>query len=258
MRRRATLAVLPILVCAVAGCGWCPWLGGGRKTVRAYIVHHGEGAFEEIAREFRAETGMRVKIRFACRSGIYDVVKANGNGDVVVSSKRSVLDQLKKDGCTEGERMRIGALVPIIEVAKGNPKNIQTLADLGRADVRVALAREPGCVGKLTKQILEKNGLTAKVQPNVVKRVLGHAKTAGSVDGEEVDATIIWLWAMRDLGSDKVEAVPILPGQNVIEDVEAMVLNTGRNRDGGEQFAAFLQCPKAQEILARAGLVSKR
>jgi ABC-type molybdate transport system substrate-binding protein len=113
-------------------------------------------------------------------------------------------------------------------------------------------------MGKVAKALLEKNGLAQLVERNVVERPAGHEKAAVSVDGERVDATIMWVWAVRELAGGRVEAVPIPPGQNVCEAVEAMGLTTGQNRAAGEKFVTYLQCPQAREILYREGLLMQK
>lgn len=256
MKQLRMVGGLALLAFAALGCGGCPWLRAEdpSKSIRAYIVHHSQDGFREIAREFHKETGIRARIGFACRRGLYEVVKSNHDGDIAISSKRSVLEQLNKDGLGEGELIAVGSLVPVIEVVKGNPKKIWTLADLARPGLRVALPKAPGCMAKVADAILKKNALTKRVERNVVKRVRGHGAVAASVDGREVDATIIWAWAMKETGRTDLQAVPIPPGQNVIDPLEALVLNTGQNRQGAERFAAFLQGERARAILARVGL----
>ena len=257
--RRAVIGALALLALAAVGCARLPWLGRRRaaEPFRAYIVHHSPQGFREIAALFEEETGIRVDLIFPRRSGLYEVVSKNRDGDLVVSSQRSVLDQLEKDGLGTAPFLPIGELVPVIEVAKGNPKGIWTLADLAREDVRVALAAEPGGMGTVARSILERNRLAERVERRVVARPRSDDKAAASVDGQKVDATLMWLWAVREVG-DRVEAVPIPPGQNVIEPIEAMVLNAGTNRAAAERFAAYLRCPQARGILHRVGLLTQQ
>jgi molybdate transport system substrate-binding protein len=226
--------------------------------MRAYIVHHGEAGFRQIAERFEAETGCRVDIRFACRTGIYDLVKRKADGDLIVSSRRAVLEELRKEGLAGGPIVPIGEVIPVIEVDKGNPKKIWTLADLARPNVRVALPAEPGCMGTMARTLLEKNKLARMVARRTVARPKGHDETAASVLDEQVDAAIIWLWALRALGSDRVQAVSIPEAQNHIEPVEAMTLTTGQNRAAAQRFLKYLQGPEAQSILADAGLVGRK
>jgi len=256
--RRAVVGAAVLLVLAAVGCARFPWLGRQRvgEPFRVYIVYHGAQAFRQIASLFEEETGIHVDLRFPRRGELYDVVTKSRDGDLVVSSDRSVLDRLVKDGCGEGPYLPIGELVPVIAVVRGNPKSIWTLADLGREDVRLALSAEPRGMGTVARSIIERNRIAERVERRVVERPSRDEQTAARVDGRRVDATLMWLWAVREVGG-RVEAVPIPPGQNVIEPMEAMVLNTGVNRAAAERFAAYLRYPKAREILHRAGLLTQ-
>ena len=163
------------------------------------------------------------------------------------------LQKARQDGLSTGPIVNAGELLPVIEVAKGNPKQITCLADLAKPGVRVCLGHERACMGRVAKEILEKNKLADKIAPNVVSRVAGEQKIAASVDGQKVDATIVWLSTILEVGSDTVEAIPIPPERNLIEPVGLLVLETGKNKEGAKKFAAFVQSPKAKKILAEAG-----
>ncbi len=254
-RRVVLLALAPLLA---AGCGGWPWARAPKERMRAYIVHQGKNAFRQIAERFEAEAGCRVDIQFACRRGIYEVAKRNADGDLIVSSRRAVLSQLRKDGLAAGPIVPIGELIPVIEVDKGNPKKIWTLADLARPNVGVALPAEPDCLAEAVRSLLARNRLARMVARRVVRRTEGHHETAASVLDEGVDATILWLWALRALDSDQVQAVTIPAAQNRIEPVEAMPLITGQNRAAAQRFLKYLQGPEAQSILADAGLVGQK
>lgn len=253
MQRSAKVTITACLMASIGlGCAW----RRPKEAMRAYAVRDGEGAFREIAARFEDETGVRVGLKFARRRALYEIVERSRDGDLVIASERGTLEQLRKDGLSGWPSVPVGELVPVIVVAKGNPKRIWTLADLARPTVKVALAAEGDRMGEVIRAILRKNGLTRMVERNVVARPRGPKKTAASVDGKKVDATIIWLWTLRKLGSDRVEAVAIAPGQNVVEPIEAMVLNTGKNAAAAARFLDYLRTPTARAILAREGLLT--
>ncbi len=242
------------------GCQTTPQPGASQGAgdsggpVRAYVVHHVEHAFKSLARDFERETGIPVEATYACRRNLYNIVKEKSDGDLYVDSRHENLEQAGKDGLACGALVPVGELLPVIEVAKGNPKRIKELADLARSGVRVCLGAKAACMGRVAEGVLKKNGLAEKVTPNVVKHVVGEQNIAKSVDGKDVDATIIWLSTVRELGSAKVETVAIPAAQNLIDKIEATVLKTGKNRAGAEKLAEFLCGSGARKVLAEAGL----
>ena len=128
----------------------------------------------------------------------------------------------------------------------------------GEDAFRAALAADPGCMGQVAHAVLDKNGLARRVARNVVARPRGHARTVASVDGTRVDAALVWLWALREAGRGRVQAVPIPPGQNVVEPLEAQRLNTGRHAAAARRFIVYLRGPTARAILAREGLLARQ
>ena len=256
------LVALVVTAMVAGGCRW-PWRRQPRNTIRVYAVHHVEHTVSKLASEFERETGIHVEATYACRGSrgvlrppgkprVHKLVMRNWDGDIYITSRRADLEWARTDGVASSEIIAIGELVPVIEVMKGNPKNIRSLADLGKKGVRVSFAI--GCVGAVTEKILAKNGLTDKIAPNVVVRVRHERPAARSVDGEKADATITWLSTVREVGPEKYDAIPIPADKSLIEPVVALVLDTGKNKAGAERFAEFLLSAKAQKLLAEGGL----
>lgn len=253
MKRRVALAGCVLLAIGMAGWRW-PWQKK-KPTIRAYIVHHAEGAFKTLNRAFERQTGIHVDAAYACRRNMYHIVSKNRDGDIYVTSAPANLEKAKKDGLASEPIIAIGELLPVIEVIKGNPKGIKTLADLAKPGVRVVLGGERACMGRVAARILAKNRLTDTIAPNVVARVRGEQNIAKAVDGKAADATIVWLSTVRDIGSRTVETLAIPPEHNVIEPISTVLLDTGKNKEAARKFALFLQGGKARKILREAGLL---
>ena len=230
----------------------------GVKPIRAYVVHHIEHAFDQLAKDFERETGILVDVEYACRRTLYKtLVSKNKDGDLYVDSRPANLEQARKDGLARGEVFRIGVLMPVIEVAKGNPKKIEGLSDLSRSGMHVSLGAEAACMGRIAARILRENNLSDKVKPNVVRYVMGETNIAKSVDGKEIDATIIWRSTVREVRGSDVDVVEIPRDGNVIDPIEAVVLTTGENPSGAERFAEFLRSRQARHRLKLAGFAGR-
>ncbi|NQT50963.1 substrate-binding domain-containing protein, partial [bacterium] len=236
---------------AVGGCGW----RSPHTVVRAYVARQGASAFHEIAEAFEQETGIRVVLREARRCDLYEVVRRRADGDLVITGDRTTLGRLREADMDAAPAVSVGILVPVIVVAKGNPQRIWTLADLVRPTVTVAVVREPACMVQATRAILDKNHLTRMVARNIVSRPRSSAQAIRAVGRRTVDATIVWRGELRERRDDRVQAVAIPPGQNVVEPIEAMVLDTGENGMASVQFVTYLRSPAAQAVMARAGLL---
>lgn len=81
----------------------------------------------------------------------------------------------------------------VMAVAKGNPKNIQTLQDLTRAGIRVAVGQPDQCtIGVLTKQVLEEAGLYDAVRKNVQTEVATSSMLLATVTTDSVDVALAY------------------------------------------------------------------
>ncbi len=250
MRRWALACGLFVFGWATVGCQ-CPWQ---RQSIRAYVVHQAKPTFRQLLADFRKESGIRVDAGEPCRSAMADILKKSADGDICITSGRENIDQILKDGLSKGPAVDFAELIPVIVVPKGNPKKIASLGDLAKPGLRVTLEQKGSCMGQMTVALLEKNKLTEKIEPNVVARVSGHQKNVQGVDGEKVDATIAWLWAVREVNSPAIEVVAIPPELNYIEPFGALVLTTAKNPAAAQKLIAFLQSEKAKRVLAEAGL----
>ena len=105
--------------------------------------------------------------------------KAKNDGDVVADTEASIV-----------------YLVPAINVQKGNPHDIQTLKDLTKPGIKVAIANpETVCVGLYAVEIVEKNLLRrekAAFRANLLNYTESCEKTATAISLKQVDAVIGW------------------------------------------------------------------
>jgi molybdenum ABC transporter molybdate-binding protein len=97
----------------------------------------------------------------------------------------------------------------VIAVPKGNPKNIQSLADLTKDGIRVSVGQPEQCtIGALTRIMLEKEGVRDAVMKNVVTQTASSAMLVPTVTTKSVDATLAYI-TDTIAESDKVDAVRI-------------------------------------------------
>src|SRR3972149_11501165 len=103
----------------------------------------------------------------------------------------------KKESLVFPESEKILAyLIPAIIVQKGNPKNIHSLIDLTKDNIRVAIANpEMVCVGTYAVEIIENNLIPAqkiRFKKNLVNYTESCEKTANVISLKAVDAVLGW------------------------------------------------------------------
>lgn len=81
----------------------------------------------------------------------------------------------------------------VVAVPKGNPKGLQTLSDLAKPGIRVAVGQPEQCtIGALTRILLQQEKLYDPVMANVVLQTASSAMLVPSVVTRSVDAAIAY------------------------------------------------------------------
>jgi molybdate transport system substrate-binding protein len=131
-------------------------------------------------------------------------------------------------------------------VPRGNPLRVQTLADLGKPDVVVALGAPGVPAGDYARDVLAKAGVEAK--PKTLESSVSAIVTKAAL--KEIDAGVVYV---TDVAIDeyRVDGVTIPDNQNIVANYPIAALSSARNRATAKGFVAFALSPPAQAILAK-------
>ncbi len=123
---------------------------------------------EEAIKTFEQKTGIKVDVVYGGSGKVLSQMKLAKEGDLYFPGSSDYMEKAKKDGNVIPEtEEHIAYVVPAINVQAGNPKNIQTLADLTKPGLKLAIANpESVCVGLYAVEIIE-NDLTASAEDRV-------------------------------------------------------------------------------------------
>ena len=167
---------------------------GQQKAITAFVGSASKPAMEETAKAFEQETGIRVYLNFGGSGTMLSQMKLSRSGDLYIPGSPDYMVMAEREGVIEPETVRIiSYLIPAILVQHGNPKNIQSLSDLARPGIKVAIADpDTVCVGLYAIEILEYNNLLPEVGGNIVTYSESCSKTASLVALKSVDAVIGW------------------------------------------------------------------
>ena len=172
----------------------------GHSSPKGLLIFAGAAskpATEEAAKIFQEKTGIPVDVIFGGSGFVLSQMKLARKGDLYFPGSSDFMEIAKKDGLVFPETEKIIVyLVPAINVQKGNPKGIQSLKDLTKDGIRVAIANpEMVCVGTYAVEIIEKNLTTIekeKFKKNLVNYTESCEKTANAISLKAVDAVLGW------------------------------------------------------------------
>lgn len=252
------LAAVAMLICAVAllvsGCS------GGKQSSNAtpdnaptteknLLVFAGAASqppLELAAKAFEQKTGVKVDMVFGGSGYVLTQMKLGKKGDLYFPGSSDFMETAKKDGVVYPEtEQKIVYLVNSINVQKGNPKNIQTLKDLTRPGIKVAIANPEGvCVGLYAVEIIEKAFTPEEKQAfrnNIVNYTESCEKTATAISLKTVDAVIGWS-VFQYWDPEKIETVKLKPSEILrIGYIPIAISKYTENRELAQQFIDFLQ-----------------
>lgn len=229
----------------------------GAEKIIAFCGSASKPATEEAASVFQGKTGIAVELHFSGSGTMLSQMKLSRRGDVYMPGSPDYMARAVRDGVIDPSTVKIIAyLVPAINVQKGNPKNIRTLADLARPGVRVGIGNPKAvCVGLYAVEILKRNGLLPEVRENIVTHAPSCSSTAALLVMKKVDAVIGWR-VFSEWKPDKIEAV-FLKEDEVprLAYIPAAVSHYSRKKEKAGRFIDFLTSSEGQKIYARWGYI---
>lgn len=229
-----------------------------KETVNLF-VYSGAGlkkAMEELKTVYEKENPhIKLEINYAGGGKLFAELEASRKGDLfIVGSKKDYKKAQEKNLVRDG--VPVADHTPTIIVAKGNPKGIQTVADLAKEGVRVVIADpEAAPIGDRAVKIF-KNAGAENVMDNVVTQVENLPAIVAAVDSGNADAGIATLDSVFD--NDKLDKVLIPDDINVGMDINASICTDTKYPEEAEAFKAFIVSEKGRKILADHGFMYLR
>lgn len=194
-------------------------------------------------------------------------IQEGADCDVFISAAQKQMNQLDKDAdpevntdgldyVLEGTRMNLLENKVVLAVPDGNPKNIESFADLGTDKLSLlALGNEDVPVGQYSTEILTNLGILDSLEAagkitygSNVKEVTTQVSEAAADAGiiYATDAFSAKLTVVDQAGSDLCKQV-IYP---------AAVLNVSKNQEAAKEFLAYLQTDTCMKVFEAVGFAA--
>lgn len=222
----------------------------------AYVGAASKPPTEEAARLYEQRTGVKVELVFGGSGYVLSQMKLAKQGDLYFPGSSDYMEKAKRDGDVLPETERVIVhLVSAINVYKGNPKEVRTLADLARPGLRVAIANPEGvCVGAYAVEIVEQHlspDEREAFRRNLVNYTESCEKTATAISLKMADAVIGWS-VFEHWDPERIETVR-LPKEQVprIGYIPIAVSKFTKDRAAAQAFIDFLTGPEGRAVYAR-------
>lgn len=266
------LRVLGIVIVLVAAAVllWPREQAPAERPLICYVGGTMQPVFEALAKASEKATGTQIDITSAGSGELMATIEMQQEGDLYVCHD-PFMDILMKRGLGVNA-WRIAELVPVLIVRKGNPKNIQSLQDLLRPDVKVYLTDyHHSTLGHMLPTIFERAGINF-AELNEKKKIETHragAQVANLLIMEHCDAALVWQ-AVAHLRKDKLDVIRISdalprPGIDMITSATGKLypltpvkvtlssLSCSKRQADCEEFADFVTSDRGKQILREYG-----
>jgi ABC-type molybdate transport system substrate-binding protein len=191
--------------------------------------------------------------------------------DIYASVDLGHLKVLKQRGRMEHYAIYIHNALELM-VAKGNPKGIKGIDDLGRPDVRSMLPNpiDEGIMTSYARNVLVKHGLWEKLSggkeckscqasPNVYFTAVHHREIPEALNAGTTDAGIVWATETKNALREgaPVETVPLPPQDSLINEVSYAIgaLTDSRHPEAAQSYMRFIASAPGQAAYAKHGFI---
>lgn len=143
-----------------------------------------------IAEQYRRETGVEVQLQYGPTGTLLSQLRVAQRGDLFIAADDGTLADARKLGLIR-EVFPLVRQHPVIAVRAGNPKNIRTVADLLRDDVKLALTNpDAASISRVSRAALGETWARLAAHATVMKPAV--TEVAADLSLGSVDATIVW------------------------------------------------------------------
>ena len=254
--KKVIITVLAVLLVLTSFIG-CSGGGGETKSITAFCGAASKPAMEEAGQAFEAKTGIKVYFNFGGSGMMLSQMKLSQSGDLYIPGSPDFMEKAIRDGVVDSESIKIVAyLVPAILVQKGNPKNIESLSDLTRKDITMAIAEPVSvCVGQYAIELLDYNGLLSAVKQAGTCIVYAESceKTATLIVLKAVDAVIGWT-VFAAWNPETTDVIYLKPSEIPrLSYIPGAVSAFAQDIKSAQKFLDFLASSEGRDIFHRYG-----
>jgi len=211
---------------------------------------------DATASAFRAKYGTKITINYGGGGEVLSNMVMAKQGDIFVAPEQRFMNKAKEQGAVDGSvnAAPLAYMVPVIGVQKGNPKSIQSLADLSKPGTKVAMGNpETTLLGEVVPDILKAAGVYDSVNPNIVTAVPQVNTIITDLKTGQVDAGFIWHYFATTAAND-VDIIWI-PKEYVsaIGVIQAAVTAYSKEPATAQLFVDFLTSQEGKDIFTQNG-----
>jgi molybdenum ABC transporter molybdate-binding protein len=239
------LGSILVLAALVVLLWWTPGTGHRQDSAQPLVLYCAAGVnppVAEVAKEYQEQFGVTISVQYGGSGTLLSNLRVAQTGDLYLAADASYIQIARQQGLI-AETIPLATQRPVIASAKGNPKKIQSLKDLLREDVRIALGNpDAASIGKQTEVAMSKAGLWENLKQAVQSRGVFKPTVndvANDIKIGTVDAGVIWDSTARQYPELEIVA-PLTEDSGFVAEITVAVLRSSRQPTEALRFARYL------------------
>ncbi|HNX17864.1 MAG TPA: molybdate ABC transporter substrate-binding protein [Methanoregula sp.] len=231
----------------------------------AYTAASLTGASNSIGTGFtKAYPNHKVIFNLDGTQALKTQVEAGAYADVFISASNSYTNTLKSEGYFVNDSVKtLTTNYIIVILPASNPAKINSLSDLAKPGVKIAMAANTVPVGSATLTVLNNSANSTYTQDwkksvisNVVTYETSEPGVATKVSLGEVDAGFVYQSTAAAAASGTYKTVSIPKKDNYLQTYTIGILKGSTNKAIAADFEQFMLSDAGQQILADYGFTS--
>jgi molybdate transport system substrate-binding protein len=265
--KRSVHALFMLLVACMllAACGSTSSSSSGSATptpapvkITVFAAASLTEAFGEMKTQYdAAHPNVTITFNFAGSNTLAQQIVNGAPADVFASADTQNMQKVVTPGLVNTPQTFARNKVVVI-VPANNPANINTLHDLAKSGVKIAVADVSVPVGNYTLEVLNKMGQSSAYGPayesavkaNFVTHETSVKSVLQKVQLGEVDAGYVYVSDAFSAG-DKVKSIAIPDEFNVVADYPIATVKASSNQSAADSFIQYVLSSDGQAILAK-------
>jgi len=254
MRYRALALIIVVLVLVISTTCRSPSVRDAPVTLTVSAAADLTPAFEELAKLFVDESGIKVTFNFGSTGQLTQQIEQGAPVDLLAAANVSFVDELERQNLILSDTRALYARGRItLWTRNDSPLKLEHLDDLAQPEVRrIAIANpEHAPYGEAARQALQSAGIWDRVSSRLVfgeniSQALQYAETGN------VDAAIV---ALSLSVNSKGRWVLISDQLHQPLNQALAVIRSTRHEAEARRFASFINSPRGRTIMRKYGFI---
>ncbi len=247
--------IMPILLVTLGAVFLASSCSPAPLNLRIFAAAGTKPAIDRICQQFQKKYGITNEASYGGGGEVLSQMTLSRSGDIYIAPEQGFMEMAAEKQAIDPKTVKtVAYMIPVIAVKKDNPRHIQTLADLARPGIKVAITRqETTLLGRYVPEIFARAGLDDEIGKNIITEAARPDNLLTMLIMGQVDAGIIWHFYQVQVPG-QIENVYLLPGQLTgIGEIQVAMSSYSKDKKSAQKFLDFITSAEGKSVFKQLG-----